>query len=492
VFQSLTEDQITLLHEASLEIMARTGMRFHNQEALDLLRKAGAKITDGNLVRIPPYLVERALRTAPKSVTVYDRAGRRAMSLGGHRSYFGVGSDCMYIYDLYTGERRRAVLEDVRNGVRLVDALPNINFAMSMFMPSDVAVETYERHQMAVMLLETRKPIVFVGTDLSSTVDVIEMAAVVSGGLESLQLKPFVINYVNVPGPLQHNKESLQRLLYAAECNLPTIYLPGSNRGFDTPITAAGAITMGNAGQLAGLVLSQLKREGAPFIRGNPGWGELDMSVLTNVYAGPDPIRPSGWDLAHHYGVPIFGTAGCSDAKVFDAQAAAEASLSIILHVVSGANLVHDIGYLDCAMTGSLELVAFCDEIIEWARRYLRKLEISEETLALDVIDEVGPDGSFLETEHTLKHIREEWRPKLIDRRSYQRWVEKGGTTLQQRANQKVREVLEAHRPEPLPDDVVTAVQAVVRQADENQRRSARRVMRTAFYERSDNDKEAT
>jgi len=467
VFQSLTQDEINLLHEASQEIMAHMGMRFYEQEALDLLKKAGAGISDGNLARIPPHLVEWALRSVPKNVTIYDRDGRRTMSLGGYRSYFGVGSDCMYIYDLSTGDRRRAKLQDVRDGVRLVDALPNLNFVMSMFMPDDAPVETYERHQMAVMLLETRKPIVFVGTNLASTVDSIEMASIVAGGLASLQLKPFIINYVNVVSPLRHSREGLQRLLYAAERNLPSIYLPGNRRGIDSPITAAGALAMGNVGQLAGLVLSQIKREGSPFIRGNPAWGELDMSVMVDVYASPEADRPAGWDLAHHYGVPIFGTAGCSDAKVFDAQAAAEASLSILLHAVSGANLVHDIGYLDCAMTGSLELVAFCDEIIEWVRRYTRRVEINEETLALDVIDQVGPDGTFLDTEHTLQHVREEWRPRLIDRRSYQRWAERGATTLQQRANQKVRQILETHCAEPFPEDVVSAVKAVVQRADE-------------------------
>jgi trimethylamine--corrinoid protein Co-methyltransferase len=467
VFNSLTEDQITLLHEASLEIMDRTGMRFHEQEALDLFKKAGAHVSDGNRVRIPPHLVEWALRSVPKNVIIYNRYGRRAMALGGYRTYFGVGSDCMYIYDLFTEEHRRARLEDVRNGVRLVDALPNLNFVMSMFMPADVPVETYERHQMEVMLSETDKPIVFVGTDLTSTVDSVEMAALVAGGPEQLQLKPFIINYVNVPSPLRHNRESLRRMLYAAERNLPTVYLPGNKRGIDSPLTGAGALAMGNAGQLAGLVLSQLKREGAPFIRGNPAWGEMDMSLMVDVYASPDADKPAGWDLAHHYGVPIFGTAGCSDAKIFDTQAAAEASLSIMLHVASGANLVHDVGYLDCAMTGSLELVAFCDEIIEWVRRYTRRLEINEETLALDLIDEVGPDGTFLDKEHTLKYVRQEWRPKLIDRRSYQRWFDKGATTLQQRANQKVRQIIESHRPEPLPDDLAAAIRAVVRQADE-------------------------
>ena len=468
-FRSLTEDQICLLHEASLEIMARTGMRFYAQEALDLFRKAGASISDGNasagsagaLVRIPPHLVEWALRTVPKNITIYDRNGQRAMFLGGYRSYFGVGSDCMNIYDLHTGQRRKAVLDDVVQGVRLVDALPNLDFVMSMFLPSDVPQDTYERHQMAVMLRESTKPIVFVGMEASSTVSSVEMASAVAGGLESLQRHPFVINYVNPTSAFRHNEEAVQRLLYASERNLPTIYAPASSRGIAAPMTVAGALALDNAGQLAGLVLSQLKREGSPFICSRPGGGTMDMRTMVGAYTAPDG-GPFGWDLAHHNGIPIFGTAGCSDAKVFDAQAAAEAALTLFANAVGGANLIHDVGYLDCAMTGSLELVVLCDEIIGWLRRYLRKLEISEETLALDLIHEVGPDGHFVEAKHTLRHVREDWLPTVSDRCAYHRWAAEGETTLQQRANQKVRQIIESHRAEPLSEDVVETIQAII------------------------------
>ncbi len=459
--RSLTADQITLLHEASLEIMARTGMRFFSQEALALFEKAGASVSDGNLVRIPAHLVEWALRTVPKNITIFDRNGRRAMSLGGYRSYFGVGSDCMHIYDLNTGERRKAVLEDVVHGVRLVDALPNLDFVMSMFMPSDVPEETYERHQMAIMVQESTKPIVFVGLEAASTVFAVEIAAAVTGGVEQLQRHPFIINYVNVTSAFRHNESSLQRLLYAAERNLPTIYLPSESRGTTAPITVAGALALGNAGQLAGLVLSQLKREGSPFLCSKPGADGMDMRSMVSLYAAPDS-GAFGWDVVHHYGIPIFGTAGCSDAKIFDAQAAAEAALTLFGNAINGANLIHDAGYLDCAMTGSLELVAFCDEVIGWLRRYLRKLEISEETLALDLIHEIGPDGHFVETQHTLRHVREDWCPTLFDRQNYYRWADDGATTLQQRANLKVRRIIEDHRAERLPEGVIRKIKAII------------------------------
>jgi trimethylamine--corrinoid protein Co-methyltransferase len=461
-FCGLADDQIQMLHDASLEIMARTGMRFFDEEALGLFRRAGAQVLDGNLVRIPARLVDWALRSAPKCIEICDQLGEPAMSLGGRRSYFGVGSDCMNIYDPHTGARRKPVLQDVVHGVRLVDSLPNLDFVMSMFLPTDVPESQYERYQMLTMLQESTKPIVFVGMEDTSTVYAIEMACAVAGDLENLQRSPFVVNYVNVASCFRHNETSVRRLLYAAERDLPSIYAPSKTRGGLAPITEAGALALGNAGQLAGLVLSQLKREGSPFIRSFPGGDGLDLRTMVSLYVDPDG-GPFGWDLARHYGIPTFGIAGCSDAKVFDAQAAAEATLKLVENALNGVNLIHDIGYLDSAMTGSPELVVLCDEIIGWLRRYCRELEITEETLALDEIHALGPDGHFLESAHTLRHIREDWRPTLMDRSNFHRWAENGSRTLQERANQKVLELIaESHAPA-LPGDVRSKIETVLR-----------------------------
>ncbi len=462
--RSLTYDQVLLLHQASLEILERTGMRFHAAEAVELFGRAGAPVTDGSQVRIPPHLVERALQTVPKNITIFDRNGRRAMALGGHRSYYGPGSDAAYIYDPETGERRKAVMADVVAGARLAEALPNIDFVMSQFMPADVPVQRYERLQMAAMLQESTKPIVFVGLEKMSTIYAVEMATAVAGGIEQLARYPFVINYVNFTSPFVHNQESVERLLYAAERNLPSIYTPGRARGSEVPMTEAGAIALVNAGQLAGLVLSQLKREGSPFIWASPNAGGLDLRSMVSLYAAPD-AGPAAWDVAQHYGVPIFGFAGVTDAKVFDAQAAAETTLTLFEAALFGANLIHDIGLMDNAMTGSLELVVFSDEVIGWLRRYLRRLDISQETLALDVIQQVGPDGHFLDTEHTLRYVRDTWMPTLFDRRAYHRWAADGGLTTQQRATRRVREIVRDHRAEPLSAGVTRALTEIIEAA---------------------------
>jgi trimethylamine---corrinoid protein Co-methyltransferase len=459
--RSLDDDEVTLLHQASLEILERSGMRFRSTTAVELFRRAGAIVSDGNLVCIPAHLVERAVQTAPKNIMIFDRNGRPAMALGGHRSYYGPGSDAAHVYDIDTGERRKAVMQDVVAGARLANALPNIDYTMSQFMPSDVRVERYERLQMASMLQECSKPIVFVGLEKMSTVYAVEMACAVAGGLEQLVRYPFIINYVNSTSPYVHNEESVERLLYAAGRNLPSIYTPGRARGSQVPMTEAGAIALVNAGQLAGLVLSQLKREGSPFIWASPNAGGMDLRTMVSLYGTPD-AGPAAWDLAHHYQIPIFGFAGISDAKVFDAQAAAEATLTLFEAALFGANLIHDIGLLDCGMTGSLELLAFCDEVIGWLRQYLRPLEISEETLALDTILQAVPDGHFLDSEHTLRHVRDTWMPALFDRRPYHRWAAAGSPTTQELAVCRVKEIVKDCRAAPLEASATRALATIV------------------------------
>jgi trimethylamine--corrinoid protein Co-methyltransferase len=460
-FRSLTEDQIHQIQEASYQILEQTGVRFHHQEAVELLRKGGAKVVDGSIVRFPVSLIEKSLHTVPDNITIYNQDGSPALEVGGYRSYYGTGSDCMHIYDLETGIRRKSVLQDVVNGIRLIDNLPQIDFLMSMYLPSDVPEDLYERHQMAIMLRESTKPIIFVGVNSKSTVYAIQMASIVAGSADELNSRPFVINYVNAVSSFQHNYDSVERLLYAAERTIPTIYAPGKLRGMTAPMTMAGALALGFAGQLAGLVLSQIKKEGSPFIISNPGHGTLDMRSMVGLYNAPED-GAYGWDLAHYNKIPTFAIAGASDSKILDAQAAAEAALSLFSVTLGGANLIHDIGYLDCGMTGSLELVVLCNEIIGWLKKHLSDLDISPETLALDVIHDVGPDGYFLDTSHTYEHVKEDWLPFLFDRLDYKQWAEEGEITLMQRANQVILETLKDTKPRTLPDSVEKDIQAII------------------------------
>ena len=276
-------------------------MRLHLQEAVDLLKRAGAQIADGNLVRVPHTLVERALATAPKCVVLHDRDGNPVMPLEGLRCYYGPGSDTLNIVDHRTGERRKPVLKDVKEGTILCDALPHVDFVMSMALPMDVDPAIADVYQMEAMLSYTTKPILMVSYELQGLVSALEMAEAVAGGEEALQRNPFVACYINAVSGLVHNKEALQKLLYLSEKGLPALYIPSSTGGITSPVTPAGAVALDNAGVLAGLVLSQLTRKARPMScpacslrRWTCARWSLPMWNPVRYFAGPgSSIRPA-------------------------------------------------------------------------------------------------------------------------------------------------------------------------------------------------------
>lgn len=465
-YRRLSDQQCQKLYWACLEILERTGVRLYDQEALDLLKKAGVSASEGNRVRIPAGLVEKALSTAPKRVTLCDRHGKRVMPVEGHRAFFGPGSDCLHVIDHRTNQRRRAVLQDIVEAMIVADALSNIDFVMCMFLPEDVSQVVVDRYQMEAMLAHTTKPIIFVTTEFSGCIDAVEMAEAVAGGPDALRRNPTIAPYINVTTGLIHNQEALQKLLYMAEKGLPATYIPSTQGGVTAPVTPAGALAVAQAGALVGLVLSQLKREGTPLIM--PGWGGnmLDMRTTVQPYADPDK-RSLASDFVHFLGLPMFALAGCSESKMVDQQAAAEAALTLMTDVLGGANIVHDLGYLESGLTGSLVQLAICDEILGWLEHFARGVEITDETLALDLIDQVGPDGNFLDTDHTYEHFRERWYPDLFDRNNHDGWLADGGTTLAERATERVETILAEHKPEPLPEEVARTIHAIVERAEE-------------------------
>jgi len=464
-YARLSPDQCRQMHNASLEILSRTGARLHLKEAIDLLRSAGASVDDGNRVRIPAGLVERALTTVPKRVSLYNRDGQAPLFLEEGNCYYGTGSDCLHIIDHRTGARRDPMLRDVVDGVTVCDALPNIDFVMSMVLPKDVPTMVSDRYQMEAMLDRTTKPIVFVTNEFSGCVDAVKMAEVVAGGAEALRRRPNICHYINVTTGLQHNEEALQKVLFLAEKGLPAIYVPVVVSSISGPETVAGSIALINAGTLVGLVLSQLRREGAPFLIG--GWGAegLDMRTAVNPYCSPDP-KGYMHAMGKHYRLPVFGMGGCSESKVVDQQASAEAALMLMIETLGGANLIHDMGYLESGLCYSLAELVICDEIVGWIKHALAPVEINEETLALDLIDEIGPDGQFLDTDHTLRHCRERWHPRLWDRGDHEQWEAAGGKALGEVAAARVQRILDEHEPEPLPEETRRALREIVLQAE--------------------------
>lgn len=452
------------IEEAALEILERTGVDVPVPEAIRLYRDAGATV-DGSRVRIPERLVTWALERAPKEITLHDRAGRPAIHLGGRRHFFGTGSDCLHVLDHRTGERRRATTSDLHEGLAVAEALPNIDFVMSMFLPSDLDQVHADRYQAAALLARTRKPIVLVTYELSGMLDGLEMAELVAGGREAHAERPQLGVYINVTRGLLFNEDAVHKLLVCAERGVPALWIPVTSGGTTGPITLAGTMAINTAGVLAGVVLAQLVREGAPVVVPGFGGDSLDLRTMVDPYAGPEPKGVAA-SLAHRWGLPMFSLGAGSDSKVVDEQSAAEAGMTMLADALAAGHLIHDCGYLESGLTGSLVQLAICDELAGWINALVRPVDVSDEALALDLVDAHGVDGSYLETDHTVRHYRERWYPALIDRKSHEQWRAAGATTLAQRAAARVEQILAAPSPSSLDPAVEAATRKIVERAE--------------------------
>jgi trimethylamine--corrinoid protein Co-methyltransferase len=463
----LSDAQLDEVHGASLEILRRTGVQVYDAEAVELLRAAGCTVYGESLVRIPAAVVEDALRYAPSRVVLCDRTEEPRMFLEGCRSYFGTGSDLPNTRDLDTSERRPSLLSDVQHTARLVDALPNLDFAMSMALPSDVPPKTSDRHAFLAMLENTVKPIVYTAWDDAGLTDIIAMAEVVAGGKEALTLNPFMLAYLEPSSPLRHSRAVLRKMLRLADHGLPFVYAPAPVEGASAPATPAGSLAMANAEVLSGMVIAQLRRRGTPFVWGS-GSGPLDMQTMVCGYGAPECMLQcmAMAELAHYYyHLPVWGFAGCSDSQLPDVQAGVEGALWILWAVLSGANLVHDVGYIEAGLTCSYEMIVICDEVIGLVRRLMAGMALSPETFALDLIHEVGPGGDYLGTDHTARHFREVWYPRIFNRQMHHAWRERGQRTALDVAREVARETIAGHRASPLEPEVHESLRAIVAEA---------------------------
>jgi trimethylamine--corrinoid protein Co-methyltransferase len=456
--------QCEQVHLATLEILRRTGVRVYEEEALGLLREAGAHISDDNLVRLPAGLVEWALQQAPSRVGLCARGGNQVVvPLQGRQVSFGPGSDCLHFLDPRTGESRLFTTGDMLNCIHVVDALPELSFVMSMGIPSDLETTNVYRQQFAAMLEHSRKPVVFVCDDRTDCEAITAMAAAAAGGIEELRLNPTLLLYSEPTTPLKHSRTATEKLLYMADQELPIVHSPAPMMGGTAPVTLAGGLALGNAEVLSSLVMHQLKRPGAPFIYGS-GLHHMDMRTSISVYGAPEfqLARAGVAAMGQYYGLPTWGYAGHSDSNAMDEQAAADAVFSVMVALLTGTNLIHDVGYLEAGLTTSPEMIVFTDEVISMVRRFMAGMALDAEALATEVIHRVGPGRDFLTDEHTMNHFRELWVPTLFDRQRAVDWRAHGSRRLGDRLREKTIAIIDDYQPESLPDRVREEVEYIL------------------------------
>ena len=453
----LQPDDIEEVYSATMEVLERTGVKINHPQVLELLDGAGARV-DTDVVRIPDWMVKDALRKAPSRIVLGNRSGERLVKLERNRSWFGASLDCIDYLEPFTRERRKFVIDDCRTTATLLDALPNYAWGMTFGMAEDVPAEFADRLVLKEAMTHSEKPMVFCCQDVESLKEIHEMAIIIAGGEKQFLNAPTIVMLADPISPLTFTDDSLDKMVYCAEKRIPQICYGAPQAGSTGPASFAGSVVQGTAESLSGLVITQLVRKGAPFIYGAFAT-VMDMRTTIFSYGAPEMILMGTAlaQIAQHIKLPYFGTAGCSDAKLPDSQAAAEATLSCHSASLSGANLIHDCGLLDHGSMASPAFMVLVNEVLYMIGQFMRGIKVDEETLAVDVIHRVGPGGHFMEEEHTLKYFREVWYSNLFDRSNYETWLEQGGRRFQERLREQTLLKME-HRPQPLPKDALKAL----------------------------------
>jgi trimethylamine--corrinoid protein Co-methyltransferase len=469
-FRVLSDRQCQELYLAALECLNRIGVIVNHDGACRALAAAGARV-EGNHVFIPPHIIQETLVLAPRTFTLWGRDHQHSLQIAPDRVYFGPGPTCTYVYDPITGERRKARRGDAANTARVCDALENIDFLMSLSIFDDVHPMLSPVYEFAEMIANSGKPIVAWANDPATLEDIYQIAVAVAGNEVSLRKKPLFAYFANYESPLRHGEKQIANMIWAAEHGVPVIYLGGPTVGLESPVTGASALTLYLAAALSGLAILQLKRRGAPImIGGLPS--AMDLRTARPAYGSPEMNlhTAAAADLARYLGLPFMGTAGASESKLIDAQAGVEISIQILMAALSGAGMVHDVGFLDCADIGSLQLLVLADEVISMVKRITRGLEVNAHTIMLDLIEKVGPAGHFMAEPESVALCRSEiWVPRLLDRNAYVIWEQMGSKPTYQRVNERLQKILATHKPPELPEGVEQKIRAILEVAEQRE-----------------------
>jgi trimethylamine---corrinoid protein Co-methyltransferase len=474
-FRVLSERQIKMVYQATLECLHRTGVNVYNATARALLAQAGARV-DGVRVWIPPHIIQDAIASNPRSFTLWGRPSGQArtqdsryrLQIVPDRTYFGAGPTCTYFIDPTSGERRKSLRGDPGLAARVCDALDNLDYVMGLGLIDDVPHQLSPVYEFAEMVANTAKPVLPWAYTVDNVADIYEIGLAVAGSEGALRARPFFALFATFQSPLIQTDEDVANAFWAAEHGIPVVFVGGGTAGTTAPVTGAAALVISLAGALTSLAIVQLKRRGAPVCiggipqamdmrTGRPSYGAPEMSLYSAALA----------DVSRYLDLPFMGTAGASESKVLDLQAAIESTFQVVISGLSGATLIHDVGFLDCAEIGSLESLVMNDEIISMARWLLRGIEVSDDTLMLDLIDQVGPGGEFASRKETARLCRTEvWNPVLMDRQTWASWEAQGSLTMKERIKGRLVKILSSHEPPPLPEDAAPQIDAVLERAE--------------------------
>ncbi len=461
-YAPLTEGEIERIHDAALTVLERTGVEVQASEAREVFADAGAEVdTATDRVRLPRGLVEETIAAAPTEVHLAGRDPRHDLVLGGTRVYMGTGGAAVKVLDLDTGAARESTLADVARFGRLADALDNTHFYLRACVARDLPNELLDVNTFYASLANTTKHVTGNCFTVESLEEVLELATTIAGGEQALRERPLVSLVTSwTVSPLRFAPETTEVLTAAVRLGVPVFLSSAPQAGATSPAALAGTLVQLHAEELSGLTYTQLLRPGAPTVL---GYVPSVSDLRTGNFVGGSPefalMNAAVAQLGRRCGVPVYNSSGLSDAKVPDVQAGYEKALTGLAAALAGSNYIHhSVGFLESLLTVAYEAYVIDDDLNGSIMRMVRGIEVTDDTLSLDVIDEVcGPDGEghYLGTAQSLALMNTEfYYPHTADRRTREDWEADGAPDLRERARLRARELLDTHRVQPFPDGV--------------------------------------
>lgn len=427
------------------QLLERTGVFIENEEAMKLFRAAGAKIDDlSRRVFIPGKLIDQALSSAPRTITLYDAREEQSFLVGGDEVHFDPGSAALRIFDHQTQSERKPVTQDLVRFSSLIQRLENFHFQSTGLISSDVPETVADCYRLFIGLQYCSKPIVTGLFVVEGLKPMFEMLAAVRGSAAKLEEKPLAIFDACPSPPLKWSNLTTQSLIDCARAGIPSELVSMPLTGATAPVTLAGSLVQLTAENLAGVVITQLAMPGAPVIFGgspscfdmhtaNPPMGAIETMMIDSAYS----------QIGKSLGLPTHAYMGLSDSKCVDAQAGLESGMGAILAALSGINVVSGGGMMDFESTQSLEKLVIDNDICGMAYRLIQGISQRDEPIALDLFSDSVSENDFLTHPHTLQwHLVEQRYSHVINRDGYDQWVQSGKPSLVERASLQVEKLL--------------------------------------------------
>ncbi|MCY3018050.1 MAG: trimethylamine methyltransferase family protein [Planctomycetota bacterium] len=464
----LTPEQIERIHQASLAILERTGVHVPHDDMLRRFAGAGASVdTAAKRVRIAPALVERCLQSAGKRFTLYGRdVDKKAQFGAGKRNYNSIAGEALWV-DRPGEQRPYAALRDVATAAVLGDALPGLTIVGAMTDPQDAAPEWRAVAVMAELLRHTTKPITFWYHDRASARFLNEIAVAVRGDTRRAAERPLCYPFLEPISPLRFPFDGIDLLYETARLNLPVPIGPMAQMGVSAPMGLAGTMAVENAEILAGVCITQLIAAGMPVCYGGICHA-FDMRTTQMIFCGPEQaiFGVAMTQMGRSYGLPVYINVGLSDSKRPDAQAGLEAGVTLAYGAAAGADIFGHMGICGVDQATSLDMLVLQHEVIRYVESCQRELDFSDEALALDLVAQLGPGGTFIDTNHTAARFRKElWFPQILDRQFFQAWLDGGAVATEERCVRMKQHLLETHHPQPLAPELDRELTRIVEAA---------------------------